>query len=356
ARQLEGEKIELGEEHYKGDYLSELVENNSLNSTQSLEELGQIGEEKILTQIFADLEKCDIRFDSVVRESEVATESRLTELLNMLRSGDYTYEKDGALFLASSRVGDDKDRVLIRKNGRPTYFANDLVYHHYKYQRGFDRMIDIWGHDHHGYRQRLLAGLEFIGDQSEKLEIELYQLVDLYRGGEPVSMSTRGGEFVELIDLVDEVGIDAVRFNFLTKNHNRPLDFDIKVATAKTEENPVYYVQYAHTRMAGILRKAEGAISAQPRGELSPAGHHLIFRSLEFPTLLNSALQGRGPHIITYELQKLASLFHNYYTKHRVFDPDNPVRSAFRLEIIKFLKLVIASGLDILGVSAPERM
>jgi arginyl-tRNA synthetase len=356
AREVEGEDIEMGEQHYKGDYLTQLVKDKNISSDDTPEELAEIGQETILDRIFSDLEECDIKFDSVARESEVATSVRLQELLKRLENSDYTYEQEGAIFLASSRVGDDKDRVLIRKNGEPTYFANDLVYHHQKYKRGFDSLIDIWGHDHHGYQQRLLAGLEFLGNDPDILEIELYQLVDLYRGGEPVSMSTRGGEFVELIELVEEVGIDAVRFNFLTKNHNRPLDFDIKVATARSEENPVYYVQYAHTRMAGILRKASGKTAEKPEGKLSPEGHNLILRSLEFPTLLKSALEGREPHVITYELQKLASLFHNYYTHRRVLDPDEPARSAFRLEIIKFLKLVIARGLDILGVSAPERM
>ena len=357
ARQDEGEEVEFSEEHYRGDYLVDIVRENNLSSDQPVEELAEKGREVILERIFDHLDKCKIKFDSRVSEREITGPDEIDELVEDLREAGAVYEEEGAIFLASSRLGDDKDRVLIRADGRPTYFANDLLYHRQKFSRDFERLIDIWGHDHHGYQQRLQNGLKFLGLPAENLEIELYQLVDLYRGGEPVSMSTRGGDFVPLSELVEEVGADAVRFNFLTKNHNRPLDFDIKVATSCSEDNPVYYVQYAHTRVAGILRKAPPEITeAEPAGGLSPEGHKLLLRALEFPEVVREATESRQPHQIPHELQKLASLFHNYYTKNRVIDPDRPRRSARRLAVVSFLKLVLKSGLNILGVTAPERM
>ncbi len=357
AREREGETVQLEDQHYKGTYLKDLVEQRALSSEQPADQLADIGVEAILEGIFSDLEDCRIRFDDTVRESEVATETALQAVLDRLREGEYLYEKEGALFVRTTEGGDDKDRVLIRANGEPTYFANDLVYHHRKFQRNFDRYVDVWGHDHHGYQNRLVSGLSFLGDEVDRLEIELYQLVDLYRGGDPVSMSTRGGEFVPLSDLVEEVGVDAVRFNFLTTNHNRPLDFDIEVATAQTEENPVYYVQYAHTRLASILRNAPEHIDhPATEGELTPEGHHLLVKALDFPHASLRALRARQPHQITYQLRELARKFHAYYTQHRVIAPDHPRRTGVRLGLVSYLKFVIASGLQLLGVTAPDRM
>lgn len=359
AKEEEGQTVELGEDHYKGDYVAEIVRERGLTSDMSVDELASAGKEEILDEIFSVLNACDIGFDRVTHEADVATEENLAKILDQLEEADKTYREDGALFLRTTDGGDDKDRVLIRENGEPTYFANDLVYHHEKFARGLDRMMDVWGHDHHGYQQRLLSGLDFLGDDSDRLEIELYQLVNLYRGGEPVSMSTRGGEFEPLRRLIDEVGVDAVRFNFLTTNHQRPLDFDIEVALAETEENPVYYVQYAHTRMAGILRNASqsGELSeATPVDHLSQEAHDLLVQALDFPFHSLKAMRDREPHQLTYRLRELATQFHTFYTECRVNDPENPAVTARRLTLIQFLKRVFQSGLDLLGVSAPERM
>ena len=211
-------------------------------------------------------------------------------------------------------------------------------------------------HDHHGYQQRLLDGLEFLGHSPDRLEIELYQLVDLYRNGEPVSMSTRGGQFEPLDRLIEEVGVDAVRYNFLTTNHNRPLDFDIDVALSESEENPVYYVQYAHTRMAGILRKSSDLEEdlTEEQLEWSPEAHQLLVRALDFPYHSFKAMKEREPHQLTYRLKTLAGMFHTFYTQCRVNDPDKPQKTT--LALIRFLKQVFSSGLGLLGVSAPERM
>jgi len=357
SRQAEGEAVELSEDHYRGDYLKEIVADSGISPGDSIETVARRGKEEIIAWIFSTLERFRINFDNTVYESEVAPPEAVGELVKRLEAEGLVRREDGATYLSTSKLGDDKDRVLIRSNGEPTYFANDLVYHLDKYNRGADQFIDIWGHDHHGYQQRLRSGLQALGCATERLEIELYQLVDLYRGGEPLQMSTRRGEFVTLDELIDEVGVDAVRFNFLTKNHNSPLDFDIEVATSQSEDNPVYYVQYAHTRLAGILRKADGQFDdVEPEDSLSEAGHRLVFKALGFVPFLQQTLAGREPHRITFWLRELARHFHTYYTAHRVVDPSAPAISARRLELVKFLKIIFKTGLDLLDVNAPERM
>ncbi len=354
-QQEEGRDVELGEEHYRGQYLSELARTMNVHPGQSVHDLADQAAERILEGIFGDLRDLDVAFDSVVRESEAASEDRLADTLERLEAGNHVYEEEGALYLRTSEAGDDKDRVLIRSDGTPTYFANDLVYHDRKYRRDFPRLINVWGHDHHGYRDRLLAGLEFLGHDAARLEVELYQLVNLYRDGEELSMSTRQGDFVPLSDLVEEVGTDAVRFNFLTRGHQRPLDFDIEVATARTEENPVYYVQYAHTRLASILENAPGELPDY-EDELVDEGHRLLMHALDFPHRLERATRGREPHRLTQYLRDLAGQFHTYYAHHRVLDESRPERTHRRLVMVRLLKVLFQRGLELLGVGAPETM
>lgn len=356
AREQAGEEVEFGEDHYKGDYVGEIVEEAGLTPETSLEECAEVGIDRILSDIFDVLDQCDIDFDTTVHESEVAPREELDELIEDLRARDCVREENGAVFLKTTEEGDDKDRVLIKDDGDPTYFANDLLYHHKKYERGFGRYLDVWGHDHHGYQARVRAGLAMLGHDLDRFEIELYQLVDLYRGGEPVSMSTRQGDFVPLDDLLDEVGIDAVRFNFLTKNNDRPLDFDIEVATSEDEENPVYYVQYAHTRMAGILREEPQDLSGDFGTTLSSQGHELLLKALNYRYHLHEAARSRDPHRVTHYLIDLARRFHSYYAEHRVIDPDDPSTTRLRLRIVRFLKTLFVETLNTMGVSAPDRM
>jgi arginyl-tRNA synthetase len=357
AEEHQGQDVELGDDHYKGEYVSRIVREENISPEDSVDENAEKGVARILEGIFGVLDRCDIDFDSVVRESEVARREELDELIRRLREADHVYDQDGAVFLATSEAGDDKDRVLIKENGDPTYFANDLVYHHKKFEREYDRYVDVWGHDHHGYQDRVRSGLSFLGHPVDRLEIKLYQLVDLYRDGEPVSMSTREGDFVPLEDLVEEVGTDAVRFNFLTKNHDRPLDFDIEVATREDEENPVYYVQYAHTRMASIRREAPGELEdGEISTNLTEEGHNILFRALNGPRHLNEAIQSRDPHRVVHYLLELARKFHSYYGKHPVIDEDHPDRSRLRLRFVAYLQLLIGDVLDVIGVDAPESM
>jgi len=348
-REEAGEEVELGEEHYRGDYLRRLARRTPLEADDPVDQLADHAAEELLAGIFEDLEAMDVRFDSTVRERTVAPRSKLDEMIDTLDRHGYVYEEEGAVHLRTTQGDDDKDRVLIRSDGNPTYFANDLLYHRDKYERGFHRLIDVWGHDHHGYRPRLLAGLDFLDLDPDTLQIELYQLVNLYRGGDPLSMSTRQGDFVMLRELVEEVGVDAVRFNFLTRGHNRPLDFDIEVATRQTEENPVYYVQYAHTRLCGEPAAGED----EP---LVEEGHRLLLGALDFAHVAASATRAREPHALTHYLRDMARRFHGYYAHHRILDGEHPRRSARRLELVRLLRRMFAEGLKLLGVSAPTSM
>ncbi len=352
-----GATVDFESELYKGKYLKKLARRPEIDVSMSVEELAKFSKKEILSWIFDSLKKSRIEFDNTVFESEVASRSKIERIIEKLAAVDLVYEKEEALFLKTSSLGDDKDRVLIRGNGEPTYFINDLAYHLNKFDRGYDRMINVWGHDHHGYQQRLLSGMEALGCEKSRLEIKLYQLVDLYRAGEPVKMSTRAGEFVTLDELLEEVGADAVRFNFLTKNHNSPLDFDIDVATSRTEENPVYYVQYAHTRLASILRKAGSDFENSVVGsELSKASHDLVFKTLCFPGFLEDVLKGREPHKITFWLRELASKFHTFYVEHRVINYEDEELTTLRLKLVELLKLTLKTGLNLLDVRAPDKM
>ncbi|MCG8617376.1 MAG: arginine--tRNA ligase, partial [Desulfobacterales bacterium] len=260
--------------------------------------------------------------------------------------------------------GDDKDRVVVRNNGLTTYFASDIAYHDEKFERGFNRVIDVGGADHHGYIKRMNAAVEATGRKREQFEVILVQLVNLLRGGSPVQMSTRAGEFVTLKDIVDEVGTDAARFMFLSRSYDSGLDFDLELAKQKSADNPVYYVQYVHARITGILVKAkeQGLIDeiefAQGK-ELSRLVEDEELRLIKtvagFREQVEKSAATLHPHVIFTYLMALAGAFHGYYNKHKVITDDVPL-SAARLSLVLAVKKVIRNGLSLLGVSAPERM
>ncbi|MBW2564790.1 MAG: arginine--tRNA ligase, partial [Deltaproteobacteria bacterium] len=272
------------------------------------------------------------------------------------------YKKDGALWFKTSDFGDEKDRVVVKKNGEKTYFASDIAYHQEKYERGFDLVIDVWGADHHGYIPRMSASVQASGRDKNQFHVILVQLVNLLRGGEPVAMSTRAGEFVTLKDVISEVGSDAARFIFLTRHYDSPLDFDLELAKKKTSDNPVYYVQYVHARISSIIRKAaEREISdIVTDGEgiamlTQPEEVELMKALARYPETIENSAKLMEPHRITFFLMNLASLFHAYYNKHRVLT-DEPVLSHGRLFLITAVQKVIRNGLTLLGVSAPDKM
>ena len=288
------------------------------------------------------------------------------KLLDELKTRGLTYEADGALWFRSSEIGDegvdDKDRVLRRSSGEPTYFAVDVAYHHYVKFASADHLINILGPDHHGYLGRMRAAMQALGHPPDTFEVLMTQLVTLLRDGQPVRMSKRRGEFVLMDELLEEVGRDAARFTFLTRRHDSPLEFDLALATRQSSDNPVYYVQYAHARIRSIARQAAEQGIAVPAGDTldlapltEPEEQAIIKRLLDYPEMVRGAARAREPHRIAFWLQELAGAFHPYYKIHRVIQDDRRVMLA-RLALCAAVGQVIANGLDLLGVSAPETM
>jgi arginyl-tRNA synthetase len=300
-------------------------------------------------RIEATLDRFRIHFDSWARQSEL--EQRLPELLPRID----TYELDGAVWARSSAYGDDKDQVVIRSNGLPTYRAADIAYLDDKLSRGFDRAIYVLGADHHGTRNWYAAVARMLGYDPDRVEVLLYQLVHLLRGGEAALMSKRAGDIVELDEFVDEVGIDAARWYLVSRSHDQTIDIDVDLAAEKTQKNPVYYVQYVAARIAGVFRNAGSApVSATPPEELSPEETELVKRLVEFPGVVEEATERRGPHQLTNYAIYVADDFHRFYHHHRVLESGDA--EPFRLGLCRATQTVVARALDLIGVDAPERM
>lgn len=373
AKELKGSGDPFPDNHYRGDYIKELAEEYlaspqgkcclELPEDQAVAQAAAWAGDKILGGIKDDLGQFGIQVENYYSEKSLVERGAVQASFEDLRERGLLYEKDGALWFAASQFGDEKDRVVQRSNGGEiTYFASDIAYHREKFERGFNQLIDVWGADHHGYVPRLKAVIQALGHEPDDLQVVLVQMVSLLRGGEPVAMSTRAGEFVTLREVVDEVGKDAARFIFLTRRSDSPLDFDLEVAKQKSLDNPVYYVQYAHTRVMSILRKAKEAGVALP----DPAKVNLERLALEeevalarrlgeYPETVLSAAQALEPHRITYYLNDVAGRFHSYYNAHRVLGDDAELAAA-RLLLSQAVGQVLRNGLGLLGVSAPEAM
>jgi len=303
---------------------------------------------RMLEQIEASLERFRIHFDSFERQTVV--ESEIPEALEAIE----TYEADGALWARTSEHGDDKDRVVVRSDGTATYFAADAAYVRRKFARGFDRLIYVLGADHHGYVSRLGALAEMLGHPRDSVEVLIYQLVHLARGGEAAKMSKRRGDVVFLDDFVDEIGIDAARWYLLSRGHDQTIEIDVDLAAEKSQKNPVYYVQYAHARIAGVLRNAgDVAADTRPSTQLEPEERELVKRLLELPELVREATERRAPHTISTYAIRVADDFHRFYHHHRVLESD---AVGFRLGLCAATQTVVATCLDLLGIEAPERM
>jgi arginyl-tRNA synthetase len=327
------------EDGYRGDYIGDLA---ALRGDPV---------PSMLAQIEQTLERFRIHFDSWAKQSEL--EQRLDEFLPRLD----TYEKDGAVWARSSAYGDDDDRVLVRSSevgGGPTYRAADVVYLADKLDRGFDRAIYVLGADHHGTRNWYASIARMLGYDAERVEVLLYQLVHLTRGGEQTKISKRRGDVVFLDEFMDEVGVDAARWFLVSRGPDQPIDIDVDLAAERTQKNPVYYVQYAHARIAGILRNAEGhAIGGAAPAELEREERDLVKRLTDFPTIVAEATERRAPHAIPIYAIRVADDFHRFYHEHRVVDSET---EAFRLGLCRATQHVIARSLDLIGVEAPERM
>jgi arginyl-tRNA synthetase len=305
----------------------------------------------MLEQIEATLERFRVHFDSWVRQSVL--EERLPALLERLP----TYDADGALYVRSTEFGDEKDRVLVRslaRGGTPTYEAADIAYLQDKLERGFDRAIYVLGADHHGVRGWYEVAARMLGYDPSRVEVLLYQLVHLTRGGEATKMSKRRGDVVLLEELMDEIGVDAARWYLVSRSHDQTIEIDVDLAAERSQKNPVYYVQYAHARIAGILRNAEGARAAERQGPLAAEERDLVKRLLEFPELVATATERRAPHALPTYAIRVADDFHRFYHEHRVLE--DGVANAFRLALSRATQSVIARSLDLIGVEAPERM
>jgi arginyl-tRNA synthetase len=324
------------EDGYRGDYIAWLAR----------EEGDPVA--RMVDQIEASLERFRIHFDSFERQSVV--EAEIPEALAALE----TFESDGAVWARTSAHGDDRDRVVVRSVGTTTYFAADAAYIRRKFAKGFDRLVYVLGADHHGYVARLQALAEMLGHPRESIEVLIYQLVHLTRGGEAARMSKRRGDVVFLDDFVDEIGVDAARWYLLSRGHDQTIEIDVDLAAEKSQKNPVYYVQYAHARIAGVLRNA-GVVAAdtRPSKQLEPEERELVKRLLELPVVVREATERRAPHAISTYAIRVADDFHRFYHLHRVLESD---AVAFRLGLCAATQTVVATCLDLLGIEAPERM
>ena len=301
--------------------------------------------------------------DNFFSERSLMTDGYVQRAIDTLQANGHLYEQEGALWFRATTFGDDKDRVVTRENGVTTYFASDLGYLLSKFERGFDRALYIFGADHHGYIARLKAAAQGLGLDPAKIEIELVQFAILFRGGERVQMSTRAGSFVTLRELREEVGTDAARFFYVMRGNDQHLDFDLDLAKSESNENPVYYIQYAHARIASIFRQAvekgyawnRTAAEAARAKLVEPQENALITELMRFPEVVQAAAQHRGPQIVANYLRELAACFHAFYNAQPILIADEELRHA-RLGLAAATRQVLANGLGLLGVSAPESM
>lgn len=367
----DGQAVDFPEDCYQGRYIKDLAsavrrergeELAGADEAAAIDICARYAASAILTGIRDDLDAFGVRFDRWFSEQGLYDDDKVAAAIDGLRKRGIVYEADEALWFRTSDYGDEKDRVVVRRTGETTYFASDIAYHIDKFERGFERVIDVWGADHHGYIPRMTAAVAAAGREPDRFGVILVKLVNLLRAGEPVAMSTRAGEFVTLREVIDEVGRDAARFIFLTRHTDSPLDFDLELAKQKTNDNPVYYVQYVHARITSILAKgAERGVPADDPTDdriarlQEPEEIGILKAMARYPEIVAAAAQFLEPHRVPYYLMSLATAFHAYYNKHRVLT-DEPDLTAARLYLVRAVRQVIRNGLQLLGVSAPDTM
>lgn len=368
---LLGEEIQFPQECYQGDYIRDYAKDIldrkgkallDQDEAQSILFCARFAARRIISEIRKDLSDFGVEFDNWFSEQSLYDTGKVSAVVEAFKDKHIIYEKEGALWFKTTDFGDEKDRVVVRQNGQTTYFASDIAYHMDKFARGFDRVIDVWGADHHGYIPRVTGAVEASGLSRDRFNVILVQLVNLLREGEPIAMSTRAGEFVTLNEVVKEVGRDAARFIFLTRHYDSPLDFDLELAKKKTNDNPVFYVQYVHARISSILRKGRergmrefGWDKTAAEMLQEPEELQLIKTMGRYPEVVEDSAKYMEPHRITFYLMELASCFHAYYNKHRVLT-DDPTLSKARLCLVLAVQKVIRNGLSLLGVSSPDKM
>ncbi len=369
-----GERDEPPQDGYLGEYLIEIAK-KLRDQGVSREDYGKAAAELILKSQLQSLERFGVKFDSVVRESEIRASGLVDEVFNRLKelglvskASDLPpqlaseYRDRNSLVLRTDLIDkNEKPRVLIRSNGEPTYFMVDLAYHYNKFQRGYEWVIDLWGPDHHGYIPRMRAGLKGLGLlENGRFDVMIVQQVNLIRDGKRVVMSKRKGEFFTMDQLIDAVGVDAARFFFLLRSANAHLDFDIDLARKLSSDNPVYYVQYVHARISSLMEHASEKGVSFDDAELEQLGlkeeRTLMKKLLYFPDVVSNSARRMEPHLIPHYLLDLAGEFHNYYQKHRIVDTENKALSGARLLLAEAVRTVVHNGLELIGVSAPSRM
>ena len=340
-------------EKYKEQFVGKLDENYDL--------IRQISLDYELDKIKKDLNMFGVEFDLFTSEKSIYDKNLVKESIDLLQSKGYIYEKDGAIWFRSTDFGDDKDRVLKKSDGSYTYLTPDIANHIEKLNRGNDKLVDIWGEDHHGYFARVKAAMQALGYEADKLEVDIIQMVRLIKDGEEFKMSKRTGKAVTIRDLVDEVGVDAVRYFFVMRSGETQMDFDLDLATKKSNENPVYYAQYAHARTCSILRQAkEKGFSVDVKENYEFINHEKEYEVIklmgEFPNVVADAAAKRRPHLICNYVNDLATAFHSLYNAEKVINEEDNAKTNEKLALIQALEITIKNALNLIGVSAPERM
>ena len=362
----------IPEQGYRGTYMVELGQEIAqemgdrflqMPRAEAVAAVGKIGLEKVLQGIEEDLSTIGIRYDNWYSEQSLYDDGYFDKIMAILREGGHIVEREGAIWFKATELGGDKDEVLVRSDGEPGYFASDIAYHYNKFVvRGFDWVIDVWGADHQGHVPRMKAMMRALGLDPDRLTLLIYQLVTLKRGGEVVRLSKRTGDIITLREVIEDVGPDAVRFFLLARAADSQMDFDLDLAVEQSAENPVYYVQYGHARIASILRYARERVPDFADGDVSllrhPAELTLIRHMLLLPEVVEQAVENLAPHHLTYYAQELASAFHSFYKECRVVssDPADAELNKARLKLVSAAKIVLAKTLRLMGVSAPERM
>lgn len=373
-RQSLGEDRPMPEEGYQGDYVlpaALAIAREQAGELAAADEAGQIalfrrcGVERMMASHRGDLADFGVEFDQWFSELSLYERGKVQAAMEDLKARGYVYELDGAVWFRSTDFGDDKDRVLIKANGDPAYIMADIAYHRNKYERGFGELVDIWGPDHHGYIARMQAAMRALGHPADAFRVLIAQQVNLMENGQPVAMSKRAGRFITMADLLSDVGRDVARFFFLMRSTDAHLDFDLDLARKHTEDNPVFYVQYAHARICSILKKARTENFAPPEAAVAVAKslHQaapeelVVARELAgFPDVLEACARNLEPHGLAFYLRDLATAFHRFYTVCRVLDAADPERTRVRLALIEAIRIVLRNGLDLLGIGAPETM
>ena len=369
--ELQGKVNEFPADYYQGDYIKDIARdiknkhgNEFLNKTeeQVLSFFREYALGSVLDGIKKDLSDFDVSFDRWFSEKNLYDQKLVDTSVNWLREEKHVYDKDGAVWLKSSKFNDEKDRVLIKQSGEKTYFCSDIAYHKNKIDRGFEWIVDLWGADHHGYVPRMKSALKAMGYDESVFKVMLIQFVSLKRGGEKVSMSTRSGEFETLAEVIKDVGLDATRFFFLMRSSDTHLDFDLELAKKESADNPVFYIQYAHARICSIFRKAtENGIKLLDSADidLSPLKNAeefiMIKKILSFGETIEKSAELLEVHRIAFYLKDLVGTFHRYYSRNRIVSDDHALSSA-RLFLMNCLRITIRNGLSVMGVSAPDRM